>query len=183
VPVDDGACDHLRWRRLPDDVELIASNGRRVRLADLAGVTVVFVFPSIGRPDRDPVGGIDAWNEIPGARGCTPQACSYRDHFSELTRLGARVFGLSAQTTGDLEEASDRLGLPYELLSDVAMALGRRLRQPTFQFGGATLYRRHTLVVVDGRIEHVMYPVFPPGSDAPTVIAWLRARAGAPAAR
>lgn len=176
VPQDDGATDHLRGRRYPEDVALVATSGRVVRLSDLAGVTVLFIFPRMGRPEREPVGGIDAWNAIAGARGCTPQACSYRDHFQELTVLGVRVFGMSAQSTADQQEAADRLGLPYELLSDVAMALGRRLRQPTFQFGGETLYRRHTLILVDGRIEHVFYPVFPPDADVVRVLEWLRAR-------
>lgn len=180
VPQDDGATDHLRGRRFPDDVALVATSGRVVRLSDFAGTTVVFIFPRVGRPDREPVGGMAAWNAIPGARGCTPQACAYRDHFHDLTLLGVRVFGLSAQSTADQQEAAERLGLPYELLSDVAIALGRRLRQPTFQFGGEALYRRHTLILVDGRIEHVLYPVFPPDSDVVRVLEWLRARARGP---
>jgi peroxiredoxin len=163
----------------PDDLSLVATSGRLVRLADLVGITVLFIFPRMGRPDREPLGGITAWNAVPGARGCTPQACGYRDHFSELTLLGVRVFGLSAQSTADQQEAADRLGLPYELLSDVAMALGRRLRQPTFQFGGQTLYRRHTLVLVDGRVEQVFYPVFPPDQDVINVLEWLRMRLSA----
>jgi peroxiredoxin len=176
IPRDDGATDHLRGRTLPDDVALVSSTGRVVRMADLSGVTVLFIFPRIGRPGREPAGGVEAWNAVPGARGCTPQACGYRDHFGELTLLGVRVFGLSAQPTPDLAEAADRLALPYELLSDVAMALGRRLRQASFQFGGETLYRRHTLILVDGRIEQVFYPVFPPDSDVIRVLEWLRNR-------
>jgi peroxiredoxin len=179
VPQDDGATDHLRGRMFPDDVSLVATSGRLVRLADLVGITVLFIFPRMGRPDREPLGGITAWNAVPGARGCTPQACAYRDHFSELTLLGVRVFGLSAQSTADQQEAAYRLGLPYELLSDVAMALGRRLRQPTFQFGGQMLYRRHTLVLVDGRVEQVFYPVFPPDQDVINVLEWLRTRLSA----
>lgn len=173
VPQDDGATDHLPGRLMPEDVDLVAASGRVVRLADLSGITVLFIFPAIGRPDREPVGGIEAWNAVPGARGCTPQACGYRDHFAELTRLGVRVLGMSTQTTADLEEAAGRLRLPYELLSDTGLALARRLRQPTFAFGGRTLYRRHTLVIVDGRIERVFYPVFPSDGDADRVLAWL----------
>jgi peroxiredoxin len=179
VPRDDGATDHLRGRRIPEDVELIATSGRVVRLADLTGITVLFIFPRMGQPGREPAGGYDAWNAIPGARGCTPHACSYRDHFHDLTVLGVRVFGLSAQSPADQREAAERLGLPFDLLSDVAIALGRRLRQPTFSFGGETLYRRHTLILVDGRIEHVFYPIFPPNEDATNVLAWLRARLAA----
>lgn len=180
VPQDDGATDHLVGRRIPDDVELVAGSGRVMRLSDLRGTTVLFVFPAIGRPGREPNGGIDAWNAVPGARGCTPHACSYRDHFADFTRLGVRVFGMSVQTTTDLAEAAGRLGLPFELLSDTPMALGRRLRQPTFVFAGRTLYRRHTLVIVDGRIERVFYPVFPPDSDASNVLAWLNDRSEPP---
>ena len=178
VPQDDGATDHLPGRRMPDDVELVAASGRVVRLSDLPGITVLFIFPAIGRPGHEPVGGIEAWNAVPGARGCTPQACGYRDHFGELTRIGIRVLGMSAQTTADLLEAADRLALPYELLSDTGLALAHRLRQPTFVFGGRTLYRRHTLVIIDGRIERIFYPVFPSGSDAERVLAWLTERGG-----
>ena len=178
VPQDDGATDHLPGRRMPEDVELVAAGGRMVRLAEMSGITLLFIFPAIGKPDREPAGGISVWNAVPGARGCTPQACGYRDRFAEMTRLGVRVLGMSAQTTADLAEAADRLRLPYELLSDTGLALARRLRQPTFVFGGRTLYRRHTLVIVDSRIERVFYPVFPPDGDADRVLAWLMERGG-----
>lgn len=176
IPQDDGATDHLPGRQMPDDVELMATSGRVIRLSDLRGTTVLFIFPRIGRPGWVPIGGIDTWNAVPGARGCTPQACAYRDHFADFTRLGVRVLGLSSQSQLDLREAAGRLGLPYDLLSDTALALARRLRQPCFTFEGQLLYRRHTLVIVDGRIEHVFYPVFPSDSDASRVVAWLRNR-------
>jgi peroxiredoxin len=133
---------------------------------------VVYVYPRTGRPDQPlPTG----WDQIPGARGCTPQSCAYRDLAAELAALGARVFGLSTQDTGYQQEAVARLHLPFPLLSDERLELARALTLPTFQFDGMTLIKRLTLVVDDGRIEKVFYPVFPPDADAATVATWLRA--------
>ena len=169
VPVDDGACDHLPGLRL-SSAPLAATDGEVVDLARLPGRTVVYCYPRTGQPDRDVPAG---WNDIPGARGCTPQSCAYRDHHAELRGLGARVFGLSTQDTGYQREAVDRLHLPFPLLSDADLDFARALRLPTFAFDGMTLIKRLTLIVADGRVEHAFYPVFPPDADAGRVVAWL----------
>ena len=169
VPVDDGACAHLEGMRLRS-IPLMSTAGRLVDLSSLAGRTVAYCYPRTGRPDRDPPRG---WNEIPGARGCTPQSCAFRDHHAELQALGARVFGLSTQTTEYQQEAAARLHLPFELLSDPELAFARALRLPTFEVEGMILIKRLTLIIRDGRIEKVFYPVFPPDKNAEDVIAWL----------
>ncbi|HVG77761.1 MAG TPA: peroxiredoxin [Patescibacteria group bacterium] len=171
VPVDDGACAHLLGSRVPS-VSLLSTQGRLVDLATLPGTSVVYAYPRTGRPDVDPPAG---WNEIPGARGCTPQSCAFRDHHAELQALGARVFGLSTQTTDYQQEAAARLHLPFELLSDEALIFAGRLRLPTFAVEGMTLIKRLTLIVRDGVIVHVLYPVFPPDRNPDDVAAWLRA--------
>jgi peroxiredoxin len=170
VPIDDGACDHLAGRRLPS-LALPATTGPAVDLSTLPGRTVVYAYPRTGQPDRPP--GPD-WDAIPGARGCTPEACAFRDHHAELVDLGAEVFGLSTQTSEYQREAALRLQLPFALLSDSELALTHALDLPTFSYEGQTLLRRLTLVVLDGRIEHVFYPVFPPDSHATEVVAWLK---------
>ena len=167
IPVDDGACDHLPGMRLPS-VPLRSTAGGVVDLAGLPGRTVVYCYPRTGRPDEDPPAG---WNTIPGARGCTPQSCAYRDHHAELRALGARVFGLSAQDTAYQREAAERLHLPFPLLSDADLAFTRALRLPTFDVAGMTLIKRLTLIIADGVIVHVFYPVFPPDADAERVLA------------
>jgi peroxiredoxin len=170
VPVDDGACDHLPGMWLPS-LALPATDGTMVDLSTLSGRSVVYVFPRTGRPDQPlPTG----WDEIPGARGCTPQSCAYRDRAVELATLGARVFGLSAQDTAYQQEAVERLHLPFPLLSDERLELTRALSLPTFAVDGMTLIKRLTLVVDDGAIETVFYPVFPPDADAADVATWLR---------
>jgi peroxiredoxin len=170
VPVDDGACDHLLGQRLPS-LPLLATDGSLVDLAALPGRSVVYAYPRTGRPDQPlPTG----WNEIPGARGCTPQSCAYRDRAAELAELGARVFGLSTQDSAYQQEAVERMRLPFPLLSDDRLALATALNLPTFSVDGMTLIRRLTLVVRDGEIETVFYPVFPPDADADNVAAWLR---------
>lgn len=174
VPVDDGAADHLPGAAIPP-VTLTATDGSSVRLDDpTAPRTVVFAYPRTGRPNEEPPGGTEAWDAIPGARGCTPQACGYRDHHAELVALGVRVFGLSSQDTDYQREAADRLELPYPLLSDESLRFADALGLPRFERAGLTLLRRHTLVIDNGRIETVFYPVFPSDRDAETVIAWLR---------
>ena len=169
VPEDDGASDHLPGMRVPS-VPLAATSGRTVELSALSGRTVVYAYPRTGRPERGvPTG----WNDIPGARGCTPQSCAFRDHYAELRALGAEVYGLSTQTTEYQREAVERLHLPFSLLSDADLALTRALRLPTFEFDEQALLKRLTLILRDGIIEHVYYPVFPPDRNADEVVAWL----------
>ena len=174
VPVDDGACDHLPGLQIPP-IALMATTGEDVRLdRSRARWTVVFAYPRTGVPDQDSPPG---WDAIPGARGCTPQACAYRDHYAELTSLGAEVFGLSTQTTDYQREMSTRLHLPYPVLSDASLAFTGALRLPTFEYGEWTLLKRFTLLLRDGKIARVFYPVFPSSADAEQVIAWLRGQA------
>jgi peroxiredoxin len=168
VPEDDGAADHLPGSRLPP-VSLRATDGPEVNLAELPGRAVVFAYPRTGRPGEQSLGGNEAWDAIPGARGCTPQACAIRDEHSRFEALGVRVFGLSTQSTDDQREAVERLHLPYPLLSDPDAAVGL----PTFEVEGVTLYRRLTLVVRDGVIEKALYPVFPPDEAAAQALAVL----------
>jgi peroxiredoxin len=171
VPVDDGACDHLPGARLAS-LALTSTRGRAVDLSALPGRTVVYAYPRTGKPDQDAPAG---WDEIPGARGCTPQSCAFRDHHAELRELGAEVYGLAINEPEWQREAAERLSLPFELLSDAPMALTRAMRLPTFEAAGETLLKRFTLIVRDGVVEHVMYPVFPTDRNAGDVIAWLRA--------
>jgi peroxiredoxin len=170
VPVDDGAADHLPGVPLPR-VPLPSTAGGTVDLAALPGRTVVYAYPGTGRPDQAPLPG---WDAIPGARGCTPQSCAFRDHYQELQARGAALFGLSTQTTADQREAVERLHLPYPLLSDADLVFAHALRLPTFTVAGLALLKRLTLIVREGRIEHVFYPVFPPDQNAAAVIAWLQ---------
>jgi peroxiredoxin len=165
VPEDDGAADHLPGMRIPS-VSLRATDGSDVRLDALPGRSVVFAYPRTGRPGEPSLGGDEAWDAIPGARGCTPQACAFRDEHARFARLGVRVFGLSTQTPADQVEAAERLHLPYPLLSDARLELARTLRLPTFEVEGVTLLKRHTLFVREGTIEQVQYPVFPPDAAA-----------------
>jgi peroxiredoxin len=165
VPEDDGAAVHLRDTLLPP-VALPSTDGAPVRLDELPGRSVVFAYPRTGRPGEEPPGGEAGWNAIPGARGCTPEACSFRDEAARFRAHGARVFGLSTQDTDYQREAVERLHLPYPLLSDEALGLTRALRLPTFEVEGMTLVRRLTLIVSEGRIEDVIYPVFPPDRGA-----------------
>ena len=171
-PVDDGAAAHLVGMRMPS-VQLVSTKGRHVDLSRLGpGRTVVYLYPRTGLPDRPTPQG---WDQIPGARGCTPESCGFRDHFGELSDLGASVFGLSTQETDYQREAAERLALPFELLSDSRFELTESLRLPTFEFEGVRLLKRLTLVVRDGGIEHVFYPVFPPDGHADEVLRWLSA--------
>jgi peroxiredoxin len=170
VPQDDGATRHLSGMRLPD-VALPATDGSSVNLSTLRGRTVVYVYPRTGRPGQaTPTG----WDAIPGARGCTPQSCGFRDHFAELKRLGvAALFGLSTQDTAYQREAAERLHLPFAILSDADLRLSRALKLPTLSVDGMTLIKRMAWVIDDGVIAHVFYPVFPPDKSAETVVAWL----------
>ncbi len=172
VPQDDGAADHLKGMRLPD-LALPATEGTAVNLSKLSGRTVIYIYPRTGVPGVDPPEG---WDLIPGARGCTPQSCSFRDHFGELKALGvAHVFGLSTQDTAYQQEAVSRLHLPFAILSDEKLGLAKALRLPTFSAAGMMLLKRLALVVDDGVITKTFYPVFPPDQSAAQVIAWLQA--------
>ena len=171
APQDDGGARHLAGLRLPS-VPLAATDGSQVDLSALRGRRVVYIYPRTGVPGQAMP---DGWDAIPGARGCTPQSCSFRDHFAELGQLGvADLFGLSTQDSDYQREAAERLHLPFPILSDVAFALTRAIRLPTFTAGGMTLLKRMALVVEDGVIVKVFYPVFPPDKSAEEVIAWLR---------
>jgi peroxiredoxin len=174
VPVDDGAADHLDGMRMPA-VSLSLTDGTSVDLSEAAsGLLVLYVYPRTGVPGEDPIPG---WDEIPGARGCTPEACSFRDRFGELSSFGARVLGLSAQPMEEQVEFASRVGLPYPLASDVDLVLARELSLPTFEAGGLRLYKRLTLIAEDGVIAKVFYPVFPPDRNAGEVVEWLSRRA------
>lgn len=173
VPQDDGACAHLAGFALPA-VTLRSTGGVSVDLSRLSGRTVVYCYPRTGKPDQEMPEG---WNAIPGARGCTPQSCAFRDHYQELKRAGAaHVYGLSTQDTAYQCEAVERLHLPFELLSDEKLELARALRLPTFQVAGMTLIRRLTLIIDDGAVTTVFYPVFPPDANAQEVERWLLAK-------
>ena len=171
-PTDDGACDHLPGMRLPS-VPLTSTSGALVDLAGLTGTTVLYCYPLTGRPDRDLPAG---WDEIPGVRGCTPQSCAFRDHHAELMTLGARVFGLSTQDMAYQREAAERLHLPFSLLSDERLEFAEALGLPTFEAEGMTLVKRLTMIVEDGGVRKVFYPVFPPGKNAEDVVSWLSER-------
>ena len=171
APEDDGACDGLPGRRLPE-LTLPATSGERVDLAALTseGTTVLFIYPRTGRPG-EPLP--EGWDLIPGARGCTPQSCAFRDLHGEFTDRGVRVIGLSAQSHEDQLEFSERVHLQFPLLSDPSLAIARALGLPTFVAGGMTLYKRVTLVIRDGEVAKVFYPIFPPDRNAAEVLAWL----------
>lgn len=176
VPENDGAADHLPGTAMPE-LALRATDAETVRLSELGGGrTVLYLYPLSGCPGVELP---DGWDAIPGARGCTPEACGFRDHYAELRTTGAeRVFGLSSQDTAYQTELAERLNLPFPILSDPGFALGDALSLPTFTAAGERLYKRLTLIVADGRIEHVFYPIFPPDRHAEEVLQWLRAHPG-----
>ena len=172
APADDGATAHLAGITIPP-VTLLATDDTSVTLSELRGRTVVFAYPRTGEPGK--IALVDDWDMIPGARGCTPQTCSFRDLFAELKAAGARhVFGLSTQGNVYQTEMASRLHLPFPVLSDAALLLTEALRLPTMQVAGLTLIKRLALIVDDGRITHVFYPVFPPDQNAGDVLAWLK---------
>ena len=176
APSDDGAAKHLIGKPVPP-ISLRSTDGRSIDLASLQGTTVVYAYPMTGQPD---VPLPDGWDMLPGARGCTPQSCAFRDHFAELRALGAEnLFGLSTQTTDYQKEAAERLHLPFALLSDSNFKLAEALRLPTFETAGMRLFKRLTMVISQQRIEHVFYPVFPPDRSATDVVDWLKARISA----
>jgi peroxiredoxin len=171
-PVDDGAADHLEGAALPS-LELPATCGEEIDLAAAAARTLaLYCYPRTGRPGEPLPPG---WDEIPGARGCTPQSCAFRDHFDELEALGASVLGLSAQPLADQIELARRVELPYPVLSDPGLELAEALRLPTFEVAGMRLYHRLTLIARHGEIVKVFYPVFPPDRNAADVVDWLSA--------
>ena len=174
APEDDGAAAHLPGTRLPP-LELTATDGATVRVDELGRGerAVIYAYPRTGVPGEPEL--VPDWDLIPGARGCTQEACSFRDHHAELARAGASVVGLSTQTTGTQREVVERLHLPFPLLSDSELELTGALRLPTFEAAGEVLLKRLTLVVRDGAIEHVFYPVFPPDRHADEVLRWLAA--------
>lgn len=170
APVDDGATRHLLGARMAS-IALPATDGRVVDLAALAGRSVVYAYPRTGQPGIDNPPG---WDLIPGARGCTPQSCSFRDHFAELQALGvAQLFGLSTQDPAYQREAAERLHLPFAILSDEHLRLTRAMNLPTFATSGMTLLKRFTLIIDDAIVKQIFYPVFPPDRSAADVIAWL----------
>ena len=170
VPEDDGACAHLQGMMVPA-ISLDSTSGSVVNLAQTRGRAVVYCFPRMGQPGQ-PVP--KSWDAIPGARGCTPQSCSFRDHYQELTNAGAfHVFGLSAQDTDYQREAVERLHLPFSLLSDPELHFANALKLPTFRFNSITLIKRLTVIIDDGRITKVFYPVFPPDKSAEQTLQWL----------
>jgi len=157
------------------DVRLQATDGRLVSLARLGNSrTVVYAYPRTGRPGEPEL--TPDWDSIPGARGCTPEACAFRDHYAALKAAGAGVFGLSTQSIPHQQELVDRLHLPFPVLSDEDLALTQAMRLPTFRAAGQTLLRRLTFVIRDSRVEHVWYPVFPPDLHAERVLEWLSSR-------
>ena len=174
-PKDDGGARHLKGMAIPD-LELPSTSDRRVNLAKVATGhvprVIVYCYPMTGQPGKALPAG---WDDIPGARGCTPETCGFRDHHKDLAKLHAEVFGVSTQTTAYQQEMVKRLEVPFEVLSDEHFALTNALRLPTFTVDGMRLLKRLTLVVRGGRVEHVFYPVFPPDKHANEVIAWLKA--------
>jgi peroxiredoxin len=173
VPEDDGACDHLPGSSLPSR-RLRATTGGTIDLAELGadGTAVLFVYPRTGRPGEQLPSG---WDLIPGARGCTPQSCAFRDLHAEFAELGVEVVGLSAQAPEDQTEFAERVHLQFPVLSDPSLQLAAALKLPTFSVDDMTLYKRMTLIIRDGEIVKAFYPVFPPDRNAADVLAWLAA--------
>ena len=172
APVDDGATAHLRGMKVPP-VSLLATDDAMVTLSELTGRTVVFAYPRTGEPGK--IALVDDWDMIPGARGCTPQTCAFRDLYAELKAAGAKhVFGLSTQSNAYQAEMASRLHLPFPVLSDEKLELTKALNLPTMEVAGLTLIKRMALIIDDATITHVFYPVFPPDRNAADVLEWLR---------
>ena len=172
APSDDGGAAHLKGMTIPP-LSLVATDDTSVALSALSGRTVVFGYPRTGEPGK--ISLVDDWDMIPGARGCTPQTCSFRDLFAELKAAGAKhVFGLSTQSNTYQTEMASRLHLPFPVLSDEKLALTQALDLPTMQVAGLTLIKRLALIVDEARITQVFYPVFPPDRNAGDVLAWLK---------
>lgn len=171
IPIDDGACSHLLKAPIPS-INLQTTQHATLNLSELKGWLVIYCYPMTGSPDN-PIPVDWNWNKIPGARGCTPQACSFRDHAAQLNALGINVFGLSTQSTEQQLEATKRLHLPYALISDNALTFTHALNLPTFNVGGLDLNKRVTIIAYNGIIQHYLYPIFPPDENVENVIAWL----------
>jgi peroxiredoxin len=173
APVDDGAAAHLAGMKIPP-VALSATDGTSVTLASLPGRVVLFAYPRTGEPGK--ISLVDGWDMIPGARGCTPQTCAFRDLFKDLKEAGAQhVFGISTQDTAYQREMVKRLHVPFQVLSDSALAMTRALKLPSMDVAGRTLIKRLALIIDDATVTHVFYPVFPPDRNAGDVLAWLQA--------
>jgi peroxiredoxin len=170
IPKDDGATAHLKGMRLPS-VSLLATNGLSIDIGAMQGWLVIYCYPMTGQPN---VALPDGWDQIPGARGCTPQSCSFRDHYQELQNLGAEVIGLSVQTTEYQKEMVERLHLPFPVVSDANYQFQKALNMPTFVAAGMTLLKRATLIAHNGVIKAVHYPIFPSDSDPAWVINYLQ---------
>jgi len=169
IPEDDGACNHLLGTQLPY-VILKNTSDTDIDIGSIQETVVIFFYPMNGRLDSPPMVG---WNDIPGARGCTPQSCSYRDNYLNLEEAGIKVFGISSQPLADQKEAKQRLNLPFELLNDSEFALTKKMRLPTFKYEESTYIKRITIVTKNGMIKKVFYPVFPPNENVIEVIRWL----------
>jgi peroxiredoxin len=177
-PHDDSVCQLLRGVRLPA-IALASTDGDEIDLSNIPGRVVLYVYPRTSRPGESPPEG---WDSIPGARGCTPQSCGFRDHFADLRSLGvAKVYGLSTQDSAYQREMVKRLRLPFPVLSDADLQLGAALHLPSFVAAGTVLLKRVTFIIDDGVISHVFYPVFPPELNAEEVLAWLRTEGSAAA--
>ena len=170
IPQDDGAANHLPGMRLPR-LSLCATTGKELNLGEIKGRLVIYCYPMTGQPN---VALPEGWDQIPGARGCTPQSCSFRDHYQELQSLGAEVVGLSVQSTAYQQEMADRLHLPFPVVSDADYQFQGALQLPTFIAAGMTLLKRITLIANDGVIEAIHYPIFPSDSDPAWVISYLK---------
>lgn len=169
VPYDDGACNHLPGKAIPS-CRLDSTQGSPVNLAEVPGWLVIYCYPMTGQPDK-PLP--DGWDQIPGARGCTPQACSFRDHYDELQQFEVQIFGLSTQTTEYQHEAASRLQLPFALLSDAKLQFTSALSLPVFETSGMRLNKRVTLIAFNGVIRKYFYPVFPPDKNIDQVLEWF----------
>ena len=169
IPIDDGACDHLLNAQLPS-ISLKNTSGTQINLSELKGTVVLFFYPLNGKPSSPAMVG---WNDIPGARGCTPQVCSYKDNYLTLSGLDVTVYGVSSQPLLDQKEAKERLGLPYTLLNDTKLELTNALHLPTFEYKSLVCIKRLTIIVIDGKIKKIFYPVFPPDKNVNDVIEWL----------
>jgi peroxiredoxin len=175
VPEDDGAADHLPGLEIPPALTLPSTRGGEVDLGAVASgsdLVVAYVYPRTGVPGESSPAG---WDDIPGARGCTPQSCAFRDSLAEFAAVGASVLGISAQSPAEQAEFAEREQIPFPLLADPGLRLAGALRLPTFEVEGMVLYRRLTLIARQGRIVKAFYPVFPPDRNAAEVLAWLRA--------
>ncbi|KAI0097226.1 redoxin family protein [Nemania sp. FL0031] len=174
-PVDDGLASHLLGSSIPTDLTLVSTQEIPIKLSELPGLTILFCYPRTGAPGEAVK---EEWNKMPGARGCTAEAGSYRDSFASLKELGVNtIYGLSVQDTAYQKEVKDRLRLPYDILSDYKLEFVKAMKMPVFEWEGATLAKRCTLAIKDSKVLHVWYPVFPPDENASQVVAWLKATA------